>query len=344
MTSVTFPVDLGGDGSTVTDDNDPSTGLGQGGHRTRFVPALYNTVAMAQTAVDSATSAASDVALTAADRIAVAADKATVAADKATVAADKATVAADKGIVAADKATVAADKATATAAASTATTQAGIATTQAGIATTQAGNAATSAGNAATSEANASSYTQAVLNAANTIDTSSTSHDFTLGSKIFTVSAGKGFFAGQFLTIARTSDVSKWMHAQVTSYSGTTLTVNVTYINATDTAVTAWNIFGSAPLTQFAPRTSAVSVTLSSSDYVLFDTTAGTITQPLPAPTVSATMIFHRMGANTLIIAPASGVSIRGPLDSIVNPDDLELRDGETIRLAYKTTNVWEII
>ena len=45
--SVTFPVDLGGDGSTVTDDDNASTGLGNGGHRTRFVPAMGQVVAVA---------------------------------------------------------------------------------------------------------------------------------------------------------------------------------------------------------------------------------------------------------------------------------------------------------
>lgn len=47
MSSVTFPTSLGGDGSTVTDDSNASTGLGNGGHRTRFVPCLSNMVAVA---------------------------------------------------------------------------------------------------------------------------------------------------------------------------------------------------------------------------------------------------------------------------------------------------------
>lgn len=50
MASVTFPVELGGDGSTVSDDNNPTTGLGANGHRTRFVPSLAQTVQMAATA------------------------------------------------------------------------------------------------------------------------------------------------------------------------------------------------------------------------------------------------------------------------------------------------------
>ncbi len=54
MASVTFSASVGGDGSTVTDDNNPSTGLGNGGHRTRFVPALAQLVAVAQFVVNAA--------------------------------------------------------------------------------------------------------------------------------------------------------------------------------------------------------------------------------------------------------------------------------------------------
>ena len=57
MTSVYFDPAVGGDGSTVTDDSNPSTGMGNGGHRTRFVPALAQTVAVAGSAKNSAASA-----------------------------------------------------------------------------------------------------------------------------------------------------------------------------------------------------------------------------------------------------------------------------------------------
>lgn len=46
MNSVTFPVELGGDGTTVTDDRDPETGLRGGGYRDRLVPALAQSVAV----------------------------------------------------------------------------------------------------------------------------------------------------------------------------------------------------------------------------------------------------------------------------------------------------------
>lgn len=58
MASVTFSSSVGGDDSTVTDDDDASTGLENGGHRARFVPALAQTVAVASNTVTKATEAA----------------------------------------------------------------------------------------------------------------------------------------------------------------------------------------------------------------------------------------------------------------------------------------------
>lgn len=62
MASVFFDPAVGGDGSTVTDDANPSTGLSNGGHRTRFVPALQQTVAVAANAKNSASAAAASAA------------------------------------------------------------------------------------------------------------------------------------------------------------------------------------------------------------------------------------------------------------------------------------------
>lgn len=55
MASVTFPAGLGGDGSTVTDDANATTGLANGGHRTRFIPALSQFVTCANGGVTQAT-------------------------------------------------------------------------------------------------------------------------------------------------------------------------------------------------------------------------------------------------------------------------------------------------
>jgi len=62
MNSVTFLSSVGGDGSTVTDNADPETGLGNGGHRSRFIPALAQTVAIANNTVAKAIQAAASAA------------------------------------------------------------------------------------------------------------------------------------------------------------------------------------------------------------------------------------------------------------------------------------------
>lgn len=57
MASVTFSSSVGGDNSTVTDDTNATTGLANGGHRLRFVPALAQLVAVASYVVTQATNA-----------------------------------------------------------------------------------------------------------------------------------------------------------------------------------------------------------------------------------------------------------------------------------------------
>lgn len=47
MTTVVFSPSVGGNGLVISDDSSPTTGLGAGGHRVRFVPALEQTVAVA---------------------------------------------------------------------------------------------------------------------------------------------------------------------------------------------------------------------------------------------------------------------------------------------------------
>lgn len=55
MASVYFDPAVGGDGSIVTDDSNAATGLANGGHRTRFVPALAQLVAVSDFTVNSTT-------------------------------------------------------------------------------------------------------------------------------------------------------------------------------------------------------------------------------------------------------------------------------------------------
>src|SRR6476646_297408 len=62
MSSVTFSSSVGGNNSVVTDDADPNTGLANGGHRTRFVPALSQLVSVAGFTVNQAAAAAASAA------------------------------------------------------------------------------------------------------------------------------------------------------------------------------------------------------------------------------------------------------------------------------------------
>lgn len=109
-------------------------------------------------------------------------------------------------------------------AADTATTQAGIATTQAGIATTQAGISA--------------------AEAARLQGTSTSSVAIATGSTGFTTQAGKAFDVGTFVLIRSDANPSvDWVFGQVTAYSSTSLTVNVTAIGGSGTHAD-WTIYG----------------------------------------------------------------------------------------------------
>lgn len=125
MSSVTFSTSVGGDGSTVTDDSNATTGLDGGGHRTRFVPALAQVVAVAantvtkageaaasaSAAAGSASSAANQVGLTTAAgaaQVALAAAHANTASAQATAALTQANNAATSASAASAYATAAA--------------------------------------------------------------------------------------------------------------------------------------------------------------------------------------------------------------------------------------------
>lgn len=88
-------------------------------------------------------------------------------------------------------------------------------------------------------EANASAL---AMNFNSTNDTSASSVAIGTGAKTFTVSASKSFQGGQFLVIADAAAPStNWMAGQVTSYSGTTLVMNILAIGGSGTK-SAWTI------------------------------------------------------------------------------------------------------
>ena len=87
----------------------------------------------------------------------------------------------------------------------------------------------------------AASATSAASLAAGVTDTSATSLTIGTGAQTATVSAGKQFAAGQFVTLVSRAGNTNYMHGQVTSYSGTTLIVNVLDVGGSGTK-TDWNV------------------------------------------------------------------------------------------------------
>jgi len=104
------------------------------------------------------------------------------------------------------------------------------------------GSAAASADSADLSAtAAANSATAAAESVANLSATSTTSLLIGIGSKVFTTQSGKLFPAGTWLLITSDADPTNYMHGSVTSYSGTTLTMNITNIGGTGT-LADWTI------------------------------------------------------------------------------------------------------
>jgi hypothetical protein len=90
--------------------------------------------------------------------------------------------------------------------------------------------------NAETAETNAAaSEAAAALSAASLTGTSTTSLLIEVASKVFTTQTGKYFEAGSFLLITSDADPTNYMFGQVTTYSGTSLTVNVTVVGGSGT-------------------------------------------------------------------------------------------------------------
>lgn len=109
-------------------------------------------------------------------------------------------------------------------------------------ATVAASNAAASAAAALASQnAAAASAATAASYAAALTSTSTTSLTIGTGTKVFTTQASKGYAAGQFFSAISAANSANFMHGTVTSYSGTTLTTNVTDIGGSGT-LADWNL------------------------------------------------------------------------------------------------------
>ena len=71
--------------------------------------------------------------------------------------------------------------------------------------------------------------------------TSTTSFLIGTGSKAFTTQANLAYVVGQYVRVVSTVTSTNWMEGQVTAYTGTTLTVNVTLTSGSGT-LASWNI------------------------------------------------------------------------------------------------------
>jgi hypothetical protein len=144
--------------------------------------------------------------------------------------------AASAAAAAASQAAAAASAAAALASQTAAATSASNASTSETNAAASAAAASASAAAAAASAAAAlASETAAAAYATQLSGTSTTSILIGLGAKVFTTQTGKFFNAGNFLLITSDADPTNYLHGQVTSYVGTTLTMNITDIGGAGT-------------------------------------------------------------------------------------------------------------
>lgn len=132
----------------------------------------------------------------------------------------------------------------------------------------------------------------AAMNLNSTTDTSASSVAIGTGSKSFTVSAGKSFVGGMWLTIADAAAPStNSMVGQVTSYSGTSLVMNITSVLGSGTK-TSWLIAQSAPGGATLENIQAQSATAFTTGG---SATAFTLT---PAPAITANTSGQRFRVN----------------------------------------------
>ncbi len=152
-----------------------------------------------------------------------------------TIVIDVATLEALVAAAAASASSAATSETNASNSASSASSSANTATLQANISTTQANNSSNSAISAAASAAIAANY------AASLSSTSTTSATIGTGAQTFVTQSGKQYSAGQFLVISSNASALNFMHGTVTSYSGTSLVMNITDIGGSG-AHADWNI------------------------------------------------------------------------------------------------------
>lgn len=175
---------------------------------------------------------------------------------------------------------------------------------------------------------------EAATYAAGMVGTSTTSTTVGTGSKTFTTQASKQFQVGGFVLIVRTSSPTTYMHGQVTSYSSTSLVVDVSSTAGSGTH-TDWTILVSGargatgstgPSYVQARSTKTGAYTLVTGDLGnLIDVTSGTFTL---AFTAAATLTsswwceIRNSGTGDVTLDPASSEQIDGLTSFIMYPGE----------------------
>ena len=130
----------------------------------------------------------------------------------------------------------------------TTTSISGAATSATNAANSATASASSATASASSATASASSATTAAASATSIAGTgSTTSLAIGTGSKAFTIAAGLAFTVGDFILCTSNSGTSNYMHGQIASYSGTTLTLTSANIGGSGTK-SDWTIRRSGPL------------------------------------------------------------------------------------------------
>jgi len=174
--------------------------------------------------------------------------------------------------------------------------------------------AASASAAAAEAFANAAgvSATAAQGYAAALTSTSTTSLAIGLGSKVFTTQANKQYTTGQFISAVSAADATNYMHGNVVTYTGGTLTLNVTDVGGSGTFAD-WNISISG--TRGATAGASTPITANS---VLANTSASAAV-PAALAIGASQLVGRGSTGNVDVITLGAGLSMTGTVLSSAN-------------------------
>lgn len=264
--------------------------------------------------------------------------------------ASAATATAQAGIATAAATSATSSAAGASSSASTASAAQVTASAAAVTATTQASNAATSATNAATSAANAN--TSALIASGSVFGTSTTSNSIGTGSKTYTTQSGLSIVSGGFIVASDSTNPANYNHGQVTSYSGTSLVINVLDTGGSGT-LTSWNLSPSGPqgaagagsgtvnsgtagrLTYYAGTGTTVS------DNLNLTVSSGALTLGVAGSTQGSLKLSGSVSSTTTLAAPTTGtgtMTLQAGTDTLVGRATTDTLTNKTLTAPIIST------